>query len=128
MTNQFKTQHYLLTKVLPIFLLAIFAISILFAVFGQSKITVINNCKVLDLQQQQIIQGQGNSINTEIRYLIITNKGTFISETSALNGKFNNSDIFFNLKKDSTYTFKVCGLGKSAVSDYQNILEILTNK
>jgi hypothetical protein len=64
-------------------------------------------------------------MKTEIRYLVITDKETFVCESSLLNGKFNNTDIFYRLKKDSTYNFKVSGTGKSAFTEYRNILEIL---
>lgn len=104
------------------FILTIMVLMLLFMVLDQTKITIIENCKVLDLQQQQIISGDDGNINTKIRYLIITDKETFISESSLMNGKFNNSDIFYNLKKDSTYTFEVSGFGKSIITDYKNIL------
>lgn len=102
-------------------MICIFGLSIL----NQSNVEIVENCKVIKLQQQQIIRSENNSINTEIRYIIVTDKETFICESSLLNGKFNNSDIFFRLKEDSTYTFKVAGIGKSMVNDYRNILQII---
>lgn len=63
-------------------------------------------------------------MSTEIRYLVITYKETFICESSVLNGKFDNSDVFFHLVKDSTYTFNVEGYGKSMFYDYRNILSV----
>jgi len=79
--------------------------------------------KVINLQSQQLIKGSGNNMSTEIRYLVITEKETFVCESSLLQGKWNNSDIFWHLQKDSTYTFKVQGFGKGIVFDYRNILE-----
>lgn len=93
--------------------------------FGATNTDVVKNCKVIKLQQQQLITTSDGSISTNIRYLVITDKETFICESSLLNGKFNNSDIFWRLKEGETYDFKVCGYGKSMVSDYRNILEVL---
>lgn len=90
----------------------------------QSKKFENVSCKIIDLQQQQIISGTKSNMNTEIRYLVITDKETFVCETSYFNAKFNNSDIFFRLKKDQTCTFNVCGIGKTIISDYRNILQI----
>lgn len=89
------------------------------------EVNNVDNCKVIDLQQQQLISGSQTSMTTQIRYLVITDKETFICESSLLNGKFDNSDIFFRLKKDSVYDFKVEGYGKSFIYDYRNILEIV---
>lgn len=91
---------------------------------GQLKVEKVQNCKVLELQQQQLVKGSGKSLTTEIRYLVITNNETFVCQSSLLNGKFNNSDMFFRLKKDSTYTFKVAGFGKTMFTDYRNIIEV----
>ena len=89
------------------------------------EINTVKDCKVIDLQQQQLISGSKDNMRTEIRYLVITDKETFICESSLLNGKFDNSNIFFNLKKDSTYNFKVEGYKKSFIYDYRNILEVV---
>lgn len=99
-----------------------------FEASDQSRISTVPECKVLDLQQQQTIKGSDGDLRTEIRYLVITDKETFVCENSMLNGKFNNSDIFWRLKRDSVYTFKVCGWGKSIVTDYRNLLEVVTPK
>lgn len=88
------------------------------------KVEHVTNCKVIHLQQQQIISGQNNNLSTKIRYLVITNKETFVCESSLINNKFDNSDIFFRLKEGETYNFKVCGWGKSVLTDYRNIIQI----
>ena len=99
--------------------------SIIVPVWNQLNVSTVENCKVMDLQQQQLIKGSDGNMSTEIRYLVITDKETFICESSLLNGKFNNSDIYWHLKKDSTYTFKVAGVGKSMITEYRNILEVV---
>lgn len=99
--------------------------SLIASVCNQSNVSTVENCKVIDLQQQQIIKGSDGDISTEMRYLVITDKETFVCESSWINGKFNNSDIYWRLKKDSTYTFKVAGIGKSMITEYRNILEVV---
>ncbi len=107
------------------FIIAIVVITIFaFKLYNQSHTESLHNLIVLDLQQQNIIGGNSNNIHTEIRYLVITDKETFVCESSLFNGKFNNSDVFFRLKKDSTYNFKVAGVGKSFFFDYRNIIEV----
>lgn len=99
--------------------------SLIVSVWNQSNVSTVENCKVMDLQQQQLIKGSDGNMSTEIRYLVITDKETFVCESSLLNGKFNNSDIYWHLKKDSVYTFKVAGVGKSMITEYRNILEVV---
>ena len=111
-------------------LLVLFAIvfgmlAITISVANSTKTTTYQNVKIQDKQQQQLIKGSGNDMRTEIRYLVITDKGTFVCESNLLQGKFNNSDLFWRLKVDSTYSeIKVSGFGKGFLFDYQNLMEI----
>lgn len=89
------------------------------------NVSTVSNCKILHLKEQQIISGTKDHISTNIRFLIITNKGTFISESSFINGKFNNSDIFYRLEEGKVYNLKLCGFGKSFLFDYKNILDTI---
>jgi len=113
-----RNYKYIFIGIALLILLRVFA-----NVGNAMETTTIENVKVVDLQNQQIISGSGKSISTEIRYLVVTENETFIVKSSLINGKFNNSDLFFHLKKDSTYTFKVAGYGKSFWFDYRNVLE-----
>lgn len=108
----------------PIFVLIFILVIgvICFQLFTQTKVETVNNCKVINLQQQSLVNGDKDGFSTTIRYLVITDKETFVCETSPLNMKFNNSDIFWRLQKDSTYNFKVAGIGKSILTEYRNIL------
>lgn len=115
----------LMFKIIPTIIVLVIITSVYLTIKNQSKVDIVQNCKVMDLQQQQLINGSGNDMKTVIRYLVITDKETFVCETSLLNGKFNNSDIFWRLKKDSVYTFRVAGIGKSILYDYRNILEVV---
>jgi hypothetical protein len=112
-----------MNRIIPLTIVIIIA-GFLCNVYNNTKVEVVSNCKIIELQQQNIIHGTDKNISTEIRYLVVTDKETFICESSIFNGKFNNSDIFFRLKKDSTYNFEVCGIGKSWISDYRNILSV----
>lgn len=116
-----RTQTYLFFGFFALLILG----TISLGVYNDTKISVVENYKVIELQQQQLITGGKDNMSTEIRYLVITDKETFICENSILNGKFDNSNIFWHLKKDKTYTFKVCGVGKGFIFDYRNILEVV---
>ena len=94
------------------------------SIYNSTVTEVVHNCKVIKLEQQQIISGHDSQMHTEIRYLIITDKETFISKSSLMNGKFNNSDVFYHLEEGKTYSFKVAGVGKGFFFDYRNILKI----
>ena len=114
----------LMFRFIPVVIIMFIILSICLTVQNESTLSTVK-CKVIALQQQSLISGSGNNLSTEIRYLVITDKETFVCESSLLNSKFNNSDIFWRLKKDSTYTFKVSGIGKSILYDYRNILEVV---
>ena len=92
------------------------------SIYDSLKVSTVKGVKVEKLEQQQIIKGSKSDMRTEIRYLIITDKETFISESSILNSKFDNSNVFFTLKEGGVYDFKVSGHGKSLLFDYRNIL------
>jgi len=116
-----------LIKMIIAFPILLFMGLCIVSAMNQSNVSTVENCKIIELQQQQIINGSKEIISTEIRYLVVTDKETFVCESSLLNGKFNNSDIFWHLKKDSTYNFKVAGFGKSFITEYRNILEVINN-
>lgn len=99
-------------------LLLLFSPLIIVGIDSTKKATV-KDCKVLTLTEQQLISQNG----TTIRYLVITDKETFVCKRSIINGKYDNSNIYWRLKKDSVYNFKVAGGGKSLLTDYRNILD-----
>lgn len=112
-------------KLLVLFAITFGILVTLISVANSTKTTTYQNVKIQDKQQQQLIKGSGSDMRTEIRYLVITDKGTFVCESNLLQGKFNNSDIFWRLKVDSTYSeIKVSGFGKSFLFNYQNLIEI----
>ena len=80
--------------------------------------------RVEKLINQQLIGGNKDNMRTEIRYLIITDGGTFVCESALLKFKFNNSDIFFHLVEGKRYKLRVVGIGKSFISDYKNVIGV----
>ena len=86
-------------------IIAAMVIIIVIKIGGEFNVSTVRDCKVIRLQQQTLMKGETNNLKTEIRYLIVTDKGTFICKNSIIHWKFNNSDIFLRLKEGSTYTF-----------------------
>lgn len=115
------------TRIRSLMAIGVIGIIALFAVNLANSVvkTTYHDVKVERLINQQILSGGYlDDIQTEYRYLVVTNKGTFICESSILYGKFNNSDIFWHLKEGSSYTMTVVGVGKSFLFDYANIIEV----
>lgn len=113
-------------KTIIIAVASISIVSILaFNITSSSTTETIKNVKIKKLKEQQLINGTKGNMSTEMRYLVITDKGTFICESNWLQGKFNNSDIFYNLVQDSTYSeITVSGFGKRFFNDYQNLISV----
>ncbi len=102
-----------------------FFITLLTTFLNSGNRTEITNVTVKKLVAQNLVSGSSDNLATEIRYLVVTNKGVFLCESSVLNGKFNNSEIFYSLKEDSTYNkFVVVGIGKTMFSDYPNLIAV----
>ena len=117
-----KTEIFLAKLIIGIACVVVASIAL--NIHNELHTEVIPDVTVQSLQQQTLIKGSKNKVSTEIRYLIITDKGTFVCESSLVNGKFNNSDIFWHLKEGKKYTFYVSGHSKSMLFDYQNILKV----
>ena len=62
---------------------------------------------------------------TGIQYRIYTDHEVFSNEDSFLFGKFNSSDFYAQIHKDSTYYFRVAGWRKPRLSWYRNIVEFV---
>lgn len=124
-SNFNSNRRPLMFRIMPI-LMVVGVIFIVITMFlNQGNKVVVVNCKVLDKQQQQLISSADGNMSTTYRYIVVTDKETFVCENSMLNFKFNNSDIFWRIQKDSTYTFEVAGLGKTMITEYRNILKII---
>lgn len=110
-------------KIKPVFyfLLVLFVVISAIRGFNELKTSHIDDVTVEKLITQPKYNRESG---TTYRYLVVTDKGTFISEDSFINGKFNNSDLFFHLKVGKKYKFKVVGWGKGFFNDYQNIVDI----
>jgi len=62
--------------------------------------------------------------NNSSTYLIFTDKGVFEDSDSMVNGKWNSSDMYSQIKKGQTYTFHVRGIRNHVLSWYPNILTV----
>lgn len=106
-----------------ILIVLLFIGDVILTVISNNTIDYVKDCKVKVLKDQQIIKGSKESMNTEMRYLIITDKETFICESNFLQGKFDNSQVFYSLEQGHTYDLKVSGFHKGFFFDYRNVLE-----
>ena len=57
-------------------------------------------------------------------YLIFTDKGVYEDSDSMINGKWNSSDLYNELKVGKTYTLHVRGIRNHVLSWYPNILTV----
>ena len=101
----------------------IFASLLLIDISGDiRRETVIG--KVTSKQMQSKLSGDKDNMSTEFRYLVRTDKEMFVVVNSIANFKYNNSEIYMGLDTGKTYTFVVCGWGKSMFTEYRNILSV----
>jgi hypothetical protein len=111
-------------KYLPLFA-AIGAFTLIF-IIGIGK-NLYASFQVQDIQAK-IIKKEAQMMvekkRTYYRYLIITDKETFVVEKSIIQGSFNTSDIFYHIQEGQNYTLTVQGVGKSLFTDYKNIIGV----
>jgi hypothetical protein len=99
----------------------VIVLALLVSVLGDLQRQTVTG-KVISKQMQTKISGTDGSISTEQRYLVRTDKEMFVVSNSLINMKYNNSEIYMGLDSGKTYTFVVCGWGKSMITEYRNIL------
>lgn len=104
--------------------LVVFALLFIGYIYNKTNSQIVQD-KVIKLVEHPVIGGSPDNPKISYRYLVVCEKETFIVESNIFKGKFNNSDVFYRLKEGETYTFKVTGIGKSFVSDYRNIIDIV---
>jgi len=66
--------------------------------------------------------------NGGCKYLIFTDQGTFQNSDSLLEGKFDSSDVYSDLKVGKTYVVKVAGFRQGILSMYPNIIEVVAER
>lgn len=93
-------------------------------VYSALTVETVTDCRVIETVDQMRFSGNGNQSLSKMHYIVVTDKETFVIHSSWLNGKFNNSDLFYRIKKDSVYSFRVAGIGKGPFTDYRNILDM----
>lgn len=83
----------------------------------QVTVTVTNEARVCS--------SDGNN-GVTCQYLIYTSGGTFKDTDSLLAGKFSSSDLYGQLQNGHTYTLEVRGYRIPWMSEYPNILRIVS--
>ena len=106
-----------LAIIVAIFMISAFCFSIYYSL---GTVKIVENVKITDKERVQ----DGNVS----QYLIFTDNEVFKNTDSILFGKFNSSDVYNQLKIDSTYTLKVNGWRVPFISEYRNILKVESNK
>lgn len=68
----------------------------------------------------KVVKNDGKSST----YLIFTDKGVYENTDSLVNGKWDSSDVYSEIKIGKTYTFHVRGIRNHFMSWYPNILNV----
>jgi hypothetical protein len=116
-TSRFKFDPFWIMFSVFGLIVFIFLFGIGLSIYESQRKEVITDT-VIRLEKLPIISGS----TTKYRYIVVCQREIFICENSIVNLKFNNSDIFFHLQEGEEYTFEVCGIGKTIMTDYRNIL------
>jgi hypothetical protein len=97
----------------------------LFIIASKLQVENVYNCKVVALSKDMHLSGSNGNMNTTYRLIVTTDSETFICEDHLpLLGIRNSEKIYYQLKVDSVYSFKVSGFGRGFITDYRNIISI----
>lgn len=77
--------------------------------------------KVNQVDKIEKTSGDKEGFNTEIYYLVYSDKGTF---RVSISGLLAHPEFAGKIKKDSTYTIRVCGIELSYLGIYRNVIEV----
>lgn len=114
------------TKILT-YTVALFAASIISAltVVAIHAYTSSDRQVTVTVQNEgRVCTGSGTSVSCQ--YLIYTTGGTFKDTDSLIAGKFSSSDLYGQLQTGHTYTLEVRGYRIPIMSEYPNILRIVS--
>lgn len=103
----------------------IFVFSLIIGSIGFSIYTVYNTQNDINItvtDKERVTYSSGESVSS--KYLIYTETEVFECTDNLLVGKFNSSDIYGQLRKDSTYLVTVYGYRVPYLSWYRNIIKI----
>ena len=99
-------------------LIAVFIVVISFIVLSLNKDKFTKNITIKVNEKERVLD------NNSSKYLIFTDKGVYQITDQLLFGKFNSSDLYGELKIDSTYTITTFGIRIPVLSLYPDIVEI----
>lgn len=77
---------------------------------------------VQGFEVQQVITSQNKIISTTPRYLVTTDKGTYLCQDSYLCSSFGADFKFYHLQKGVTYRFHLAGVGPGFFTDHKIII------
>ena len=77
--------------------------------------------KVNKIEMVNITYGDKDETNTDVYYLVMTDKGTFRIN---INGFLSHPELAGVIKADSSYTFKVVGVCSPALGIYSSIVSV----
>jgi len=107
----------------PIELMIYGAVLVLILLFGGAK-AILYLSTGDDVTVTVTDKGERCKSVGDCKYLIYTDKGTFEERDSWLNWKFNSSDIYGGIKRDTKYTFHTNGIRVAFLSWYPNITSV----
>lgn len=113
--NRFST-----FKVIFVAMFIVFALIAVISSTSSNSNKEVVTIKVTD--KERVTTGTGSSFSS--KYLIYTDNEVFEDTDALLYSKFNSSDIYGKLHKDSTYKVVVVGMRIPVLSMYRNIIEI----
>jgi len=105
-------------------LLVACAVSAGFAVAVHAYFSSDRQVTVTVTNEARVCSNDGSSVSCQ--YLVYTSGGTFKDTDSLASGKFSSSDLFGQLQNGHTYTFEVRGYRIPWMSEYPNILRIVS--
>lgn len=105
-----------LLRSVAIIFIAFVLLSVVYFVVAVDHITITVDSK------ERITDKDGKKVKS--KYMIFTENEVFENTDAPMLFKFNSSDLYNNLKIDSTYQVKVYGFRIPFISQYRNIIKI----
>lgn len=108
-----------MNKKIKISIIIIASIALLFFITFANQKTL--NVKVNSIDKIEKTSGDKDGFNTEIYYLLYTDKGTF---RISISGLVAHPEFAGMLKKDSVYDITICGVEAPLIGMYKNVIDV----